>query len=322
MTKGKAWSALRVCRNNKKIFLFTACISILISCFISWSTPNTYISYTKLSIDSNDKNPLKKWTPSGIIGNRIELPQSNVTTEPFVYLEIIESPSFIDEIGKIPVKVETKHHSTTFLNYLIKDQHKPWWSFLYEETADDIIRSHVKYEVDMHYGIITIQVSAQHAEIAHAMVDSVTYHLQEYMSRYMVNKAEVYFQNVRKELDDAHNQYREALHRMNSYADSHTDLSLPSTQTEYLKLKMHRKRTLRQYDEAAQKYRAAQMMLQRVRPTFYKVIKSSRPQAPTHPRWIVNILIGLFFALLFTTWYVLYHHQYIMYKTKKKNSFA
>ena len=53
------FSVRKVCAANWRLFVLAAVVALVGSCIVSASIPSSYASRARISIDTNDKNPLE-----------------------------------------------------------------------------------------------------------------------------------------------------------------------------------------------------------------------------------------------------------------------
>lgn len=310
------FSVWRECVSCRRLFFLAVLVAVFGSGIVSFCIPDTFVSRAKVSIDTNDKNPLEKGNMLQNIKNMLSSSESNVLTEPRVYLQVVNSSTFIDGLKTVTVDA-SDGGCMTFADYLLHKERRPWWSS--GENVEELIAGHVKYEMNTHNKLITIQVSADDAKIACAMVDSVISHLHAFMSTYMLDKARVNYRNKLVLRKKAGADYHKAMRAKADFDDANTDVSLPDVATRQKDLQDEADRTLGLYNDAILNAEMAKMEMQRTRPTFIKLVANTAPLKPLNPHWVANFLIWLFYSVLCAFLLVLYRKKYFSNKGLKNN---
>jgi len=307
MGKEGKWRVFDVCMANKKFFFIAFLIAIVGSSVVSLSIPKTYISRTTISIDSNDKNPLTKGVSFSGIKSMLSSSESEVLTEPYMYIKVLESPLFIKEILNTRIGKE----QLTYADYLQKKCKHAWWfSLIGAEDASEVVKKNIKYELKLKTGLIIIQVCDQDPCVANALVDTVVAHLHAFMTNYMIVKAKNNLANKEMVRMKAATNYHNAMSKYVSFANANNDLNEPTAQIYLKDLKNERDRTFELYEEAINSWNVARMEVQHRRPTFYKIKVNTLATQASSPKWLQNIFIWIFYAMLFTLWFVLYREKF------------
>lgn len=316
MSLNEDFSVWKVCVANRRLFAMTAVVAFVASTIVSISIPATYASRARISIDTNDKNPLEKG--KGLFSNLKSLfttSESNVLTEPRVYMKLLESETFYESLGT--AKVITAHgFKMSFNNYIATQEKSPWW-IVGDENMTDKLKDRVKYEMNTHNFTITIQVELQDAVVACAMVDTVINRLHDYMTAYMVKKATLDYHNRLADRKHAEACYHKAMLQASMFADSNFDVERPEIAMQLKALQNEADRLMKLRNEAAVKAALAKMEVERTRPTFIKLVSNKVPSSPLHPHWIANAVIWLFYSLFLTLMFVLYRKKFQIWRKSR-----
>jgi len=319
MVGKESWSVAQVCRTNLHLYIKVLCASVIGAVLFSLSIPARYISRATISIDANDKNPLGKGNFINDLQSLLSPSESNVLTEPYVYLKILASPSFRQGLLNVKVQSKSPKSTKTYAEHLIQDTRLPWWEeLLGNRNVEEMATQNIRYEMKMKTGLIIIEVSDQDPTIANAMADTIVDHLHSFMTAHMINKAQVHYRNKVRERQKAASDYKTAMKAYTTYANANTDLLQPDATIRLEALESEMDRTLSIYNEATIAWKMAQMEIQRRRPTFFKIVTNTVAQQPSNPKWLQNILIWIFYGMLFTTWYVLYRKRWKEYRDTRK----
>ena len=310
------FSVRKVCAANWRLFVLAAVVALVGSCIVSASIPSSYASRARISIDTNDKNPLEKG--NNLLSNLKSLldpSESNVLSEPRVYVKILQSDSFVSSLATASVVTE-RGQCMTFAHYIENFEKLPWWN-VGEHVLQDMIKDRVRYEMNTRNYTITIQVDLQDPVVACAMVDTVINRLHGYMTTYMQRKAEVEYRNRMSEFSKTETDYHESMQRKAQFADSNFDVEQPDVAIKFNALQEEADRLMSIRNEAGIKAALAKMEVERTRPTFIKLVSNYVPLSPLHPHWVANFFIWLFYSQLAIFLFVLYRTKYRMryYKT-------
>lgn len=307
------FSVWKECVACRRLFALAVVVAAIGSCIVSGSIPASYASRARISIDTNDKDPLEKG--DGLLSNiksMLTSSESNVLTEPRVYKEVLESETFYNALRTARV-VTADGAKINFADYLATRERKPWWQTGSRQVTD-MIKDHVKYEMNTHNYTITIQVELQDGVVACAMVDTVINRLHGYMKTYMRKKAMTDCRNRIAERDKAEAEYHEAMRRMAQFADANFDVERPEVALRLQSLQDEADRLMEIRNEAGVKATMAMMEVERTRPTFIKLVANCVPNTTAHPHWVANFLIWLFYSLFSTLMFVLYRKKYRIWR--------
>lgn len=311
------FSVWKECVAHRRLFALVVLVALIGACVVSASIPASYASRARISIDTNDNDPLEKGNMLSNIKALITSSESNVLTEPRIYMKVLQSGMFMKSLGGVNIATADGARMT-FADYIAKRERRPWWS-IGEDLLTDRIKDRVRYEMNTHNYTITIQVELQDAVVACAMVDTVINRLHVYMTDYMQKKANVDLRNRLAERDKAEAEYHEAIRRQAEFADANFDVERPEVALQQQTLQNEVDRLMQIRNKAGVKAEMAKMEIERTRPTFIKLVNNFVPSTPMHPHWIANFLIWLFYSLFATLMYVLYRKKYRMWREANIN---
>lgn len=310
------FSVWKECVAHRRLFALAVLVALIGACVVSASIPASYASRARISIDTNDNDPLEKGNMLSNIKALLTSSESNVLTEPRIYMKVLQSDMFMKSLGGVNIATADGTRMT-FADYIAKRERRPWWS-IGEDLLTDRIKDRVRYEMNTHNYTITIQVELQDAVVACAMVDTVINRLHVYMTDYMQKKANVDLRNRLAEREKAEAEYHEAIRRQAEFADANFDVERPEVALQQQTLQDEADRKMQIRNEAGVKAEMAKMEVERTRPTFIKLVNNYVPNVPVHPHWIANFLIWLFYSLFATLMYVLYRKKYSMWRESKQ----
>lgn len=310
MSSVKLWSVRKECLRHKWLFLTNCAIAVAIAWILTDLSHHSYDVQRKISIDASEDKVFKRTDAFSSITQKLGMKEGNLTTDPWLYRNILESSTFRMELGNIIVSKKDGTSPKTFAQYLLQDYQQPWWTrFTGKEELPELIDENVKCEVNMHNGVITIQTSAQDPHIAFTLLDSVCTRLQTYLTDYSRRKAEIDLGNRSRELSQSKAKYEKAMKAYSRFVDSHTDIFEPSVQLEESLLQQKVDNALAEYNNSIQQYKLAEMHVQRTIPYFITLVNETYPQQPSHPKRLVNIAVWLFYTFFITLWIVLIRHK-------------
>ena len=302
-------SAQNKWRKYLPLFFLTGIISCIGSLIVSLSIPNEYHAYKKISVDGNKSKILEKGSKFGLIKKKTGLSEATIPTDPAIYIRILRTPQFQTNLTTIKVRYKDGR-TESYAQHLINAK-TPWW-----ENSEDMpmlyrVNDRVKYYMDMHSGIITMQVEDQDPQIATQVIDSVAGRLQNYLYIYMRKRAAIDLSNRENDLKKATKAYYKAMDDYSKYADANMESEMPSVKTNLEALQQHVNFTEQQYQTAVNQYAITKMKNNQIYPNFIELVNTTLPLSPSRPHWIANILVWLFYGWLFTLWFVLFWEKHL-----------
>ncbi len=268
-------------KNRKKVIKHSL-IGGLVGIIIALSIPR---SYTSEAIIAPEEQSSGLSGSMGMLGSMMGMGgmgSSGVGTA--IYPEVIKSRSFMMDFAGI--EVENNQQKMTLEEYLLTDQKKAWWSYIFglpgtikgafsdkdtttftnsphkQKEFYEKIKESVNITQDRKTNIFTISVTFQNPDIAKVVADSVLVKLQSYMHNYHTAKTRATLESNLAMLEEAKTDY----HKYDvAYAQA-LDANRLTTRQTYLvnseRLRTQRDLALQLYRQVAQQVGATQLKLQ------------------------------------------------------------
>lgn len=225
-----------------------------------------------------------------------------------VYARQLDSHEFAIEMSQIIIP----GYETSYLEHVKRHHYHPWW-YLREFESDNEealkqISACIRHRVIPAKQTLTIQVVDPDPVVSAIMVDSVSIHLQKFISSKRLFVVKQRCEYLEKVCDDARNEYFLRQKLFADYYDSHRE-SRTSQETSHIEtLRRNKNEAYTTYLIIRQQYLREKMHLERGPMSFYTIKKASVPISPSNPQYIVNILSFLVVTLLLTTLVILYKY--------------
>ena len=243
---------------RKMLFVKVLPIVFVLSCLYIICIPRTYTTSCKLAPEVNNA------TGGGALGSlasNLGIDFTQVETgdaiTPMLYPDLMEDNKFVVDLFKVKVKKLDGSVETTYDEYLRHHQDSPWWSggirwfkslFKSEKKDDGLgtrqvepspyilskddndlcnaIRANVQFSMDKKTGVISILVNDQDPLICKTLADSVSIHLQQFITEYRTNKARTDLKFYEKLTHDAKVEYDSVRRKYNALVDANQNVIL------------------------------------------------------------------------------------------------
>ena len=241
------------------------------------------------------------------------------------------------ELFNIPVHKKDSTRMIPYYDYLIKEQKKPWWSYVFSAPfkligllmpkSDSIIDQHqvnpfmltkqqtsvvglinknVICDVDAKTYVISIEVTDQDPLIAATIADSVKVRLQNFITDYRTKKVKVDLEYNKKLFKEAKERYEKARQLYAEFMDSNQDIILQTVRQKQTDLENEMQLQYNAYTQVASQLLAAEAKVQQETPAFTTLQSATVPVLKEGPKRAQMCLIFLFLAFLGTTAFILY----------------
>jgi hypothetical protein len=313
-----SWSAVEECWKHRWLYAIACAISILIAIFVSLCTPKVYAAQVKV-VDEQKEMDL-------LIGldNLTSLIKQQMTAQKGmddaeVYSIHLKSRSFAQEMAQVKVK----GYEMTYFDYAKKYHKVPWWTnaanaisnlFTNKDEKNaiiDIVQDNIKYKYDGKTSVLTIQFTDNNPVVAALMVDSVTAHLQAFLTRSKINKYHSDLLNSMKIRKETGDKYHEAQANYAAFCDSHFDILLKSDSMKQEALQKECDDAFAVYSNACEQYVRAQSYMKRRTAAFSQLRNATVPLTNIEPRLFAYIIVYAFITFMFITWWILFKRSYI-----------
>jgi capsule polysaccharide export protein KpsE/RkpR len=244
----------------------------------------------------------------------------------------MEDNGFVTGLFNVQVKDKKGQLTTTYHDYLKNHHQGPWWSramnwvenlFKKDEvskTKEDIdpynltksenniagmIRNDVSVSVNKKTGVISIEVEAQDPLICKIVADSVTEHLQNFITDYRTSKARTDFEYYSGLAKDAKQEYETVRRKYGSLSDANTKVSMKSVELMLEDYENDMQLKFNAYTAINTQLQAAKAKVQENTPAFTILKGASVPIRPAGPKRMIFVAIMLFLAGIVTSLYII-----------------
>lgn len=318
---------------NKKLYVKVLPIVFVLSCIYIFSLPRYYKSDVKLAPEMGGP------TMSGTLGSiassfGLDLTdmQSSDAITPLLYPDLMEDNGFVTGLFNVQVKDKKGQLTTTYYDYLKNHHQGPWWSramnwvenlFKKDEvskTKEDIdpynltksenniagmIRNDVSVSVNKKTGVISIEVEAQDPLICKIVADSVTEHLQNFITDYRTSKARTDFEYYSGLAQDAKQEYETVRRKYGRLSDANMNVSMKSVELMLESYENDMQLKFNAYTAINTQLQAAKAKVQENTPAFTILKGASVPIRPAGPKRMIFVAIMLFLAGIVTSLYII-----------------
>lgn len=292
----------------KILLICSLAIAISGSSIVSLSIPKTYCSIKQISINASEDKLEKATAKLKILFNNPTIEPSKVTTEPEIINELLKSPKLFLLMGEEYVKT-SKNKKLKLKDYLSLSR-EPWWCRLFNSQEEQSkIRRCLMTEVDLKTGIISIKGSAQDPFVAYEITQIASKVLQSMLQAYTRNIAIINTDNTRNQCLRTKKNYDKSLAAYAKYVDSNTSPTSMEEMSIIDSLQKNVDIALEEYNKANLQYHMAEMKVKRHLINFITLKDGNIAKSPEHPRTFVNLIIWLFYAILFDFWSISIHNK-------------
>lgn len=307
-------------------------VAFVLSLVIGFSIPKTYQSEVVLAPETS-KSP--SFGALGSIASLAGFDMSSLKQEdaiyPELYPQIVSSSVLLEELYGMKVTSFDGTVNCTLYQYISKEQSKAWWEYIvdlplklkkmifpakkvaassssdstavsykmYSEAQSNIMnkmRKMISCTVDVGNDVVTITVDMQDPLIAAQVADNVARLLQEYVTRYRVNKSYQDYEYANTLYEEARDNYYSIQSKFAEYLDRHalgTMKNSVRTTEDRMEDELALAYTL--YSQVAQQKEIARAKIQERTPVFSVIQPAEVPILPVSPR---KIFIAISFVLL------------------------
>ena len=321
---------------SRKLFFKVLPVVFILSCLYILCIPRTYTTTCKLAPEVN--NPLNGGTLSSLASNfGIDIAETNTTDAitPMLYPDLMEDNRFVTELFPITVTKGDGSLRTTYDDYLRHYQKAPFWAYgiawvkslLKSDDEDDalgvemepspyilskdeddlvrLIRDNLAFDMDKKTGVITITVSDQDPLICKTRADSVSLHLQQFITEYRTNKARTDLEFYQKLVADAKAEYDSVRRKYNSLADANQNVILHRVKSKQDDLENEMMLKFQAYSNLTAMFQQALAKVQERTPAFTQLKGAEMPLKPARPKRMIFVLGMTFLAAVAISLYAL-----------------
>ncbi|MBP5338040.1 MAG: chain-length determining protein [Prevotella sp.] len=321
---------------RRKLFYKVLPTVFVLSCLYIICIPRTYTTSCKLAPELNSSSG---GSTLGTIANSLGFDLSEMETSdaitPMLYPDLMEDNRFVVNLFPIIVSKADGSLQTTYYDYLKKHQQRPWWAYCtswlkgllkseknsgsedvkaepspYILSEDDnnlanTIRGNIQLSIDKKTGVISISVLDQDPLICKTLADSVSVHLQQFITDYRTNKARTDLEFYRKLTKDAKQEY-DSLRRMyNILVDANKDVVLQRYKSKQDDIESEMGLKYNAYTSLNAMLQQSVNKVQERTPVFTVLKGAEMPLKAAKPKRMIFVIAMVFFAAVVTAGYVL-----------------
>lgn len=321
---------------RRRLFVIVLPIVFVLSCIHILNVPRYYT--TGCSLAPEVDNPASGGGLSSIaasFGFDLSEMQTTDAITPLLYPELMDDNRFIVDLFKIQVTTADESLHCDYLTYLTKHQEKSWnesmmqWihknitgepkpsgktvknatgedPYILNRRQDAIvnqIRHDVDISVDKKTGVISISATAQDPLVCKTLADSVTRHLQDFITYYRTSKAQKdvdYYKHLR---DEALRSYETVRRQYAAMSDANTDLVLESAKSELEDMENDMQLKYNQYTTYDTQLQASIAKLREKTPAFTTLKGASVPIKPAGPKRMIFVFCMCLLATVCLSFY-------------------
>ncbi len=333
---------IRLIWSRRKLFVKVWIVTFLLSCLWILPKPRYYSASAVLAPESTGDDVAGGLSSlASSFGVNLGGAKSDAIY-PLLYPDLMSSNDFLISLFDIPVKTLDGEVECDLYTYLNKHQKvafyslpvlwmKRWMRNTFGEKEPDVnvagggkvnginpffmsrrqaglvekLRGSVDCNVDKKTEVITISVKAQDKLVAATLADSVTSRLQKFIIDYRTSKARMDLDYYRKLTAEALADYVKIRRQYTSFADSHTEISLPSYQAKMEDMENDMQLRYNTYTAMAAQFEAAKAKVQERTPSFTVMESPTVPQKASEPKRMIFCAVMLILVTMATIAYLL-----------------
>lgn len=328
---------------KRKLFLYKVWpITFVVSCLYIICIPRYYTSELKLAPEMGGSDI---GGTLGALASTLGVGMGNMESGdaiyPMLYPDIMEDNGFVANLFSIRVKDTDGEIDTDYLTYLKSYQKTAWWNKVTrgikrftksmlpkkstpspaasggnwspywlseeEESAAEAIRGNILMSLNDKTGVITISTKAQDPLIAKILADSVTAHLQQFITTYRTNKARIDVNHYEELAAKALLEYDKACLDYSRYVDANSNVVKTSYQTKIDNLSKDMQLKYTTYSSLVTQLELSKARLQENTPAFTQLKGAAVQVKPAGPKRMIFVALMLFLATIITIVVILRH---------------
>ena len=322
-------------KKHQALFYKAFGVAIVVGLVIGFSIPKTYCCQIILAPEmgtSSTSGTLGALASSFGIDLGSGGSKGGDAFTPSIYPDLMKSTDFKTTLFPIKVKRKQDKQTMTYYDYLKNEWKYPWWKTWFglrapqkqkdtlvnnfELTGEQamiagLINQNVVCAIDKKTNLINISATAQDPYVAALLADSVKSRLQDFLTAYKTSKARRDLEFAEKLNKQAKKEYERARRLYVDYMDANQEVSLMSAQQKQIDLENDMQLQYNNYTATSAQVIAARAKVQEVTPAFTPLQSASVPLGPSGPQKGRIVLICLFLAALFSTFYSLFKENQI-----------
>lgn len=342
---------LRAVRAKRRRIIINCSIAAALALIVGFSIPKQYVSSVSLAAESQDEEAMGGMSALASMAG-ISLGGGTDAIGPNLYPDVVATNDFLVNLLDVRVQTADGKVNTTFFDYM-KDYSKfPWWTSARlavtrgikrvlsngekkslnsaaeidpqrlseeEDALVKVLQGLVNCTVDDKTGVINISVRSQDPLVAKLMVDTVTTHLQYFITQYRTTKVRNDLEYYHRLEAEAKQKYTNAQKRYADYCDSHQDAILQSAIMEQESLENELQMAFNNYSQIKQQAQVAEAKVQERTPAFTVIEKAAVPIRHESPKKLFILLAYVFVAFMGTLGWI---YIRLLFSKKKGRAIA
>jgi uncharacterized protein involved in exopolysaccharide biosynthesis len=330
-------------KKHRRLFYKVLAVTFVIGLVIAFSIPDYYkceVTLAPESSSSRGSSSLRALASQFGFGGGAS--SGSDAFGPQLYPDLMTSIDFKISLFQIQIHKKDSTRMMSYYDYLVNDQKKPWWSYVFsapsrlissmkpksnvvidqhqvnpfmltrqQASVMSAINKNISCDVDKKTSVISIEVTDQDPLIAATMADSVKVRLQNFITDYRTKKVKVDMEYNRKLFQEAKERYEKARQRYASFSDANQDLILQSVRTKLTDLENDMQLQYNAYSQLAAQLQVSEAKVQEETPAFTTIQRATVPIRPAGPGRGKIVFIFLFLAFCGTAAYVFHKEGYL-----------
>lgn len=314
--------------DNRRLFYKVLPMVFVLSCIYILGLPRYYQSDAKLApeIGGNSMSGGTLGSIASSLGFDLSEMQTTDAITPLLYPDLMEDNGFVTGLFNIKVVSQDGEINTTYHDYLTQHQKLSIWSYpmlwlksllpkseskggggaefnpyILSKNDDDVanaIRANIQFAIDKKTGVISISTKAQDALICKTLADSVSVHLQDFITEYRTNKARIDYEYYKELAAKTKQDYEKVRRQYASMADANTNVSLRSVELKMEDLENDMQLKFNAYSTISTQLEAAKAKVQERTPAFTLLKGASVPIKPAGPKRMIFVAAMLIIAFM------------------------
>jgi len=216
----------------------------------------------------------------------------------------IKAATDAENIGIDDMNVYTKLLKTDdfarFISHVqVPDKGMTYGEYLEESDTIEVIQDHLRYYCKSSEATLTVSFTDGNAVIASQMLDSVTTHLQQIVTKTRRKRAESALQNAKRDMAIAEQKYHQAQKAYDDFFDSHINANTQEVRQQELTLEKEVTLNYQYFSKLTEQVARQEALKRRAYLSFAVIQDNTVPLKPNN-YFIGYLLVFVSFALLIT----------------------
>ena len=264
-------------------YILAVAIAILFAIAVWLCVPNEYTAVTKLSDEYKEVD--------------LSVGLDKIASQ-------IKAATDAENIGIDDMNVYTKLLKTDdfarFISHVqVPDKGMTYGEYLEESDTIEVIQDHLRYYCKSSEATLTVSFTDGNAVIASQMLDSVTTHLQQIVTKTRRKRAESALQNAKRDMAIAEQKYHQAQKAYDDFFDSHINANTQEVRQQELTLEKEVTLNYQYFSKLTEQVARQEALKRRAYLSFAVIQDNTVPLKPNN-YFIGYLLVFVSFALLIT----------------------